>query len=34
MFNSGYESVEEVKAHLYKQGDHKDFNMLGVMHNE
>jgi predicted DNA-binding protein (UPF0278 family) len=34
MFNSGYKSVEEVKARLYKQGDHKDFNTLCVMHNE
>jgi hypothetical protein len=33
MFNGGYESVEEVNERLYKQGDHREFNMLGGTHN-
>jgi hypothetical protein len=33
MFSGGYESVEEVKEHLSKQGVHGEFNMLGGMHN-
>jgi hypothetical protein len=33
MFNDGYKSVEEVKERLSKQGDHREFNMLGGMHN-
>jgi hypothetical protein len=33
MFNGGYESVEEVKERLSKQGDHREFTTLGGMHN-